>query len=214
MTPSARTAVENMLSQKRATLSSIERQRQELLIEIRTLEGVVALLPEDANSGKGREVRQLAEKRSRRPTETWMKILGLASSQATQPFGYSEVLLAAELENMDIKPPTLRARMMDYVNSGILARVENGRFLISAEGAQLLASSLKDERGSAATTEPPADYGHEAELDGPQKVAQHPVATRESVGSNPTVSAPFRRDLLSTTSTGPTSSTPNPPWLR
>jgi hypothetical protein len=134
-----------MLSQKRATLSAIERQRQELLIEIRTLEGVVALLPKDAVAESGQGAKAQSEKRNRRPTVAWLKILGLSSHQATQPFGYDEVMLAAELENIEIKPATLRARMMDYVNSGIVARVENGRFLLTAEGAQLLASAPKDE---------------------------------------------------------------------
>ncbi len=67
--------------------------------------------------------------------------------------------------------------------------------------------------------EAPLKVGDEAELDDQgalqkSKVAQHPIANRESVGSKPTVSAPLRRDLLAGAAFPVVPTQPKPPWLR
>ena len=139
----ARATVELLLSQKRNTLAGVEKQRSELLIEIRTLEGVVALLPVEPE-GAPKEDGDPVEHRTRRPTRAWISLLRLASSQGTQPFGYDDLMLAAELEGMEMKAPTLRARMMDYVKAGYVNRIDQGKFLLAKAGTEMIEAAMRD----------------------------------------------------------------------
>ena len=139
MDTGARTTIETMLSQKRASLTAIERQRAELAIEIRTLEGVLALLPNATPVSRDNVETAEQVHRIRRPNQQWADLLKMASGDASKPFGYDDLMIVAELMGIEVKEPTLRARMMDYVKSGIAHRVSNGRFLLTPEGAALVA---------------------------------------------------------------------------
>lgn len=127
-------------------------------------------------------------------------------------FDYAQLAKAAASVGQDPSADTLRSQMSLYKQSGLVEPgARQGTFRLTDEGRKAAGFEASNDKASGAATPEASKFGPEAELEGSQ-AAQHPAANRESVGSNPTRSAPLTEDWMRTTSSDPHSPTPSP-WM-
>ena len=143
----------------------------------------------------------------------WKGILSTVAKEFPNSFGYSELLLVCEVLGDGLSRNGVRSQMMAYVNAGIAERISNGQFRITQEGLNQLGiapveakeapaehAEASQECGDVAERSNASDY----ESEEPNTVdAGKAQAVQGSVGSNPTVSAPLRRELMSSSSSKP-----------
>lgn len=115
--------------------------------------------------------------RNRLPTEDWQTVFQALYVGWSNDFGYDEVMQAALACGMDdVKRPSLRTKMMNYVDGGYVVRTNAGRFSITAKGMPYF------KIGAQAPKENEAPSGQPPE---PQKPAGWGVPPPSSAWTNP-----------------------------
>lgn len=66
--------------------------------------------------------------------EEWNHVFAALYHEHANDFGYDEIAVAADKLDVPYKRASLRTKMMNYVNEGVLERVDNGRFRITDNG--------------------------------------------------------------------------------
>lgn len=192
-----------------------ERKAEEARVSAKMIEQRIAGILEAAEllAGEGEQPamdkprRREEERKPRRSlTEQWKQIMALVDSAGD--FDYDMLDDAARQIGHPVGRDTLRSQMSLYKASGLVEALGGAMFRMTDLGRKA-AGIEKSEASDAATSEASDGSGREAEKEG-SHAAQHPAANRESVGSNPTASAPLRREWGSTTSPFPNPNNPNP----
>lgn len=135
----------------------------------------------------------------RRPgaiTRHWQHVLAHLYGRGPVPYS----VIADEVGRVtgrQIESGSVRDRVRSMIKMGFISGNPSSGFQVTEAAAEKF-GFRNDETPDAATPGASTSDGPEAELEG-SLAAQHPAANRESVGSNPTRSAPFRRELLSGT---------------
>ena len=115
--------------------------------------------------------------RNRLPTEDWQTVFQTLYVGWHNEFGYDEVMQAAfACKLVDVKRPSLRTKMMNYVAGGYVVRTNTGRFSITAKGMPYF------KIGAQAPKENEAPSGQPPE---PQKPAGWGVPPPSSAWTNP-----------------------------
>jgi hypothetical protein len=222
-------ALEELIQTRRAAADRIKRdviklQRdlQNITIELEAYEKALVLINPSAaaqqrlplefnehDSSLGVKQR-FSVRQPRTLSSRWKEILKTVASEFPEGFEYSDLLLVLEMRGEQASPNSARSQMMAYVNAGIAERISNGQFRITQHGLDQL--GMQNKEAPAVSAEASLECGDVAErLNASDYESEEPntdtgvqaKAVQGSVGSNPTVSAPFRRELLSSSSANP-----------
>jgi hypothetical protein len=79
--------------------------------------------------------RAVIRTRNRSASTEWQSVFQvLYMFQDSDSFGYDEIFEAATRASVDVKRPSLRTKMMNYVNDGHVERVGDGKFVLTSKG--------------------------------------------------------------------------------
>lgn len=184
-------AIEERLRTKQGLLAKLDRERETLLIEIKTYLDALGLV-----RGQTSQTDPSPKKsRQRGLSSHWKAILAYLAADSTKPFGYDDVFIAASLAEVDITRGAARTKMMSFVDDGLIERVSDGQFRVTPKGADAAGIVPKREGPDVAASGPSTG------LIGVQRLLEEPATKVD----------PFRRDLLSGSSVSPMSPTFQPP---
>jgi hypothetical protein len=130
-----------LIEAKRAKIASAERTLEKARIELATLEEAraavidhpikpaVARAKANGSHPKGRRGRSLSE--------TWKKVLSRIGAKGNLGASTDDIFAYCGAEGIELKRPTLRAQMSNYVKRGYLVRTSSGVFTLTSEGAKI-----------------------------------------------------------------------------
>lgn len=219
-------AIEHQLEASRAELRSVEaeiselvRRRDILAAKVEAFE-IAARYIGGLNAPQTALVKKTAERapRTPKPSSTWETIFREMMTLYPSEFGYDEIMEVGAMLGEALKRDSLRTKMMNYVNDGLVERVGNGKFTFTQKGAVFFGLGTEMRKGPD-YSEPLSNAGSVAERSNApdSKSGGAEPSKLAPVGSNPTTSAPFNRvrdDLLTGVSFPSASSTPNSPLGR
>lgn len=159
------------LQEKRAALSKLDRQRETLLVEVRTIEEILGMVSEEvevevvpnnrgyhwlpsirtAGGGLSPDSQFTANpvRKSKGLSHHWKAILGYMASAYPKSFTYDELVQIASLEDVEMTKNAARTKMMGYANDGFVERISDGVFRMTERGAAAVGVGL-------GTLQPPA----------------------------------------------------------
>lgn len=160
-----RNPIDGLIEAAEAKAASLERALAKLQIELATLrkardavaEGdTIELLP----SGHDKPV-VIEGKRGRSLSEGWKRVLAaIAHKGRSDGIGLDQIHALCLANDIEIKRPTLRAQMSNYVKRGYLGRTGQGNFFIALRGLEVAGLQRPPEvSGTPAQTSAPENGG-------------------------------------------------------
>lgn len=77
---------------------------------------------------------RVVKQRNRLPSSEWQAVFQALCRDHADGFGYDDIFTVTELLDMKVQRPSLRTKMMNYVNDGYAERIGDGRFAITRKG--------------------------------------------------------------------------------
>lgn len=155
-----KTPIDAMIEAKQSKIASMERAIAKLRIEVGALEQareVVAAEPFPTRSSSRANGTQESKKRGRSLSEGWKRILAAIAHKGSNGASLDEIAMLCVANGIDLKRPTLRAQMSNYVKRGYLGRTGEGNFFIALRG--LTVAGLQSVSGTPAQTGVPENGG-------------------------------------------------------
>lgn len=194
----ARAELEQITSQ----IADLERRRDIAAAKVEAFELSARYIEGMRLSQNGKKTASPRTGRTRTPSSDWLQIFQSVHALYDHDFGYDEIMeVGAMLENIDVKRPSLRTKMMNYVNEGYVERTGNGRFRITDTGAEYfkLNTQMNEAPDETRASSNIGDVAERSNASDSKSDEPYPAKdVQGSVGSNPTVSAPnpTRQDEL------------------
>ena len=131
-----------MIEAKRASVARLERTLEKLRIQIATLEKArEVVIDQPARHKTNGAARAPSEgRRGRSLSRTWKNVLGRIGTKGNLGASIDDVYAYCGAEGIELKRPTLRAQMSNYVKRGYLDRTSTGVFMLTHEGAKIAGS--------------------------------------------------------------------------
>jgi hypothetical protein len=138
----AKNPIDRLIEAKEAKIASAERSIGKLKIEVAALREAREAVAESGGStphpnGKAKDVAN-ERKKGRSISAQWKQVLtDIAHKGASGGVSLDELELLCIEHDIDLKRPTLRAQMSNYVKRGYLGRTGEGKFFIALHGLQV-----------------------------------------------------------------------------
>jgi len=133
-----KTPIDTLIESKRSKIASMERALEKLKIEVGALEQARTVVaaepaptrrpPTRSNGAEG------TKRRGRSLSEGWKRVLAAIAHKGSGGASLDEISDLAVAQGIEIKRPTLRAQMSNYVTRGYLGRTGEGKFFIALHG--------------------------------------------------------------------------------
>jgi len=132
-----KTPLDALIETKRSKIASMERALEKLKIEVGALEQarvVVAAEPSPVRSKARTNGTAGGKKRGRSISESWKRVLAAIAHKGAAGASLDEIYAICHAQDIELKRPTLRAQMSNYVKRGYLGRSGEGNFFIALAG--------------------------------------------------------------------------------
>jgi len=134
----AKDPIDRLIEAKEAKVASIERALEKLKIELSVLREARQAIAETATALSepgAMEAAVIAEpRRGRSISEGWKRVLAAIAHKGSDGASLDEIAMLCIANGIDLKRPTLRAQMSNYVKRGYLGRTGEGNFFIALHG--------------------------------------------------------------------------------
>jgi hypothetical protein len=132
-----KTPIDSLIETKRSKIASMERAVEKLKIEVGALENartIIAAEPAPSRSRSRANGPTTNKKRGRSISEGWKQVLAAIALKGNTGASLDEIAEYAVAQNIELKRPTLRAQMSNYVKRTYLGRTPEGNFFIALNG--------------------------------------------------------------------------------
>lgn len=145
-------------------IADAERERNDARIEVAAYERAAQAiglqgefpLPVD-NAAQALEPKRVRAPKVASPQNAWARVFQLLHKRHTDGFGYDEIASAADELGIAYKRPSLRTKMMNYVNDNAMERVGSGKFRVSDQGMAIFEIDASPNENGEAEASPDAD---------------------------------------------------------
>ena len=124
--------IDRLIEAKEAKIASAERTIGKFKIEIAALREA-----KQAVSTTIHAIINAPPRKRRSISEGWKRVLAAIALKGADGCGLDEISAICVVQNIDLKRPTLRAQMSNYVKRGYLGRTGKGHFFIALHGLQV-----------------------------------------------------------------------------
>ena len=156
-----KTLIDPLIEAKRSKIASMERALEKLKIELAVLEQArVVVAAEPPARSKPKANGPEPKKRGRSISEGWKRTLAAIALKGGDGATLNEIAGIAAAQGIELKRPTLRAQMSNYVKRGYLGRTGEGNFFIALRG--LTVAGLQSVSGTPAQTGVPENGSNTA----------------------------------------------------
>lgn len=145
-------------------IADAERERKDARIEVAAYEkaaravGLQSEVPLPVeNATQALEPKRARTPKVASPQNAWARVFRLLHKQYADGFGYDEIASTADELGVAYKRPSLRTKMMNYVNANVMERVDNGKFKISDQGMAIFELDASPNENGEAKASPDAD---------------------------------------------------------
>jgi hypothetical protein len=149
-----KTPIDSLIDAKRSKIASMERALEKLKIEVGALEQARTVVAAEPAPSRGRSRTNgvaTGKRRGRSLSEGWKRVLAVIAQKGQDGASLDEIAAICAASNIELKRPTLRAQMSNYVKRTYLCRTERGNFAIALNGIHVAGLSNTDGKLPAAT---------------------------------------------------------------
>lgn len=166
-----KTPIDSLIEAKQSKIASMERALEKLKIEVGALEQARTVVAAEPAPTRGRPrangVPTGEKRRGRSLSEGWKRVLAAIAFKGADGCGLDEISAICVAQNIDLKRPTLRAQMSNYVKRGYLGRTGKGHFFIALRGLQV--AGLETPPNAQVSGESRKETGTPAQTGAPEK---------------------------------------------
>jgi hypothetical protein len=157
-----KTPIDSLIEGKKAKIVSMERALEKLKIEVGALEQartVVAAEPAPARRPRSNGTHE-PKRRGRSISEGWKRTLAGIALKTSEGASLDEISQIAAAQGIELKRPTLRAQMSNYVKRGYLGRTGEGKFFIALRGLAIAGLQTRPNADADISGENRNEAGH------------------------------------------------------